>query len=67
MDDKQNAVDYAVAQKLLPQINGSGKQYLDFLESISVTCKYLVKSNGILQRIIDTGKKEHNYFNFFNI
>ena len=47
--------------------NGSGKQYLDFLESISVTCKYLVKSNGILQRIIDTGKKEHNYFNFFNI
>lgn len=67
MDDKQSAVDYAVAQKLLPQINGSGKQYLEFLEGISATCKYLVKSSNILRRIIDTGKKEHNYFNFFNI
>ncbi len=67
MDDKQNAVDYAIAQKLLPQINGSGQRYLEFLESISATCKDLAKSNSILQRIIDTGRKEHNFFNFFNI
>lgn len=67
MDDKQNAVDYAVAQKLLPQINGNGKGYLEFLKEILGTCKYLAKSKEILNRIIETGEKEHNYFNYFNI
>lgn len=67
MDDKQNAIDYAVAQKLLPQINGNGKGYLEFLKEILGTCKYLAKSKEILNRIIETGEKEHNYFNYFNI
>ena len=60
-------IDYAVAQKLLPQINGNGKGYLEFLKEILGTCKYLAKSKEILNRIIETGEKEHNYFNYFNI
>ena len=67
MNDRQNAVDYAIAQKVLPQINGSGKVYLEFLESIAVTCKNLNRSSQIISKIIEVGKKEHNYFNFFNI
>ena len=46
---------------------GNGKGYLEFLKEILGTCKYLAKSKEILNRIIETGEKEHNYFNYFNI
>lgn len=33
------ALDYAVAQKLLPKINGSGKAYRDFLDKFKELCE----------------------------
>ena len=67
--EKQNAVDYALAQKLLPQIDGNGKNYLDFLEDIASICQeyQLTKSQKIISNIIENGKREHNYFNYFNM
>lgn len=66
--EKQNAVDYALAQKLLPQIDGNGINYLEFLESIASICQeyQLTKSQKIISNIIENGKREHNYFNYFN-
>lgn len=67
--DKQNAVDYAVAQKLLPQVDGNGINYSEFLENVHNICQehQLNKSEKILSKIIENGKNEHNYFNYFNV
>ncbi|MBS6520171.1 MAG: hypothetical protein KH359_05815 [Clostridiales bacterium] len=68
-DEKQNAVDYAIAQKLLPIIDGNGSRYLEFLENIQKLCQEqrLSKSEKIISKIIKNGKQEHNYFNYFNL
>lgn len=68
-DEKQKAVDYAIAQKLLSQIDGNGKRYLEFLENLSELCEehMLSKCSKILSKIIENGKQEHNYFNYFNL
>ena len=68
-DEKQIVVDYAVAQKLLPCIEGNGPSYGEFLEKISKICRdhQLLKSEMIVNKIIANGKVEHNYFSYFNL
>lgn len=61
------ALDYAVALKLLPKINGSGKAYLDFLIKFKELCEKnnLEKSRTILANIIKHGEASMNYYQYF--
>ena len=61
------ALDYAVAQKLLPKINGSGDSYLKFLEKLQDICEKnnLVKCEKHLRDIIKRGKASMNYYQYF--
>lgn len=61
------ALDYAVAQKLLPKINGNGKTYLDFLAKFQELCEKnnLEKSRAMLTNIIKRGEASMNYFQYF--
>lgn len=61
------ALDYAVAQKLLPKINGSGDLYLKFLEKLQDICEEnnLVKCERHLRDIIKRGKASMNYYQYF--
>ena len=62
------ALDYAVAQKILPKIIGSGDEYEAWLEEIKTFCdnKGLVYSAGIIASIISRGNKDMKYYKFFN-
>ena len=61
------ALDYAVAQKLLPKINGSGKAYRDFLDKFKELCEKnnLEKSRTILANIIKRGEASMSYYQYF--
>lgn len=62
------ALDYAVAQKILPKIVGSGDEYEVWLDDLKVFCnnKGLVYSAGILSSIISRGNRQMKYYQFFN-
>ena len=62
------ALDYAVAQRILPHVDGSGKAFQDKLESILKLCseKNLRHSASILSEIIQKGKDSMSYFQFFS-
>ncbi len=66
MTSKEVALDYAIAQKLLPQLSGNGKKYLEFLNSLMSICKenQLVKSASIIDRIIKSS--EHEFYAYFS-
>lgn len=66
MSSKEVALDYAIAQKLLPQLSGNGKKYLEFLNSLMSICKenQLTKSASIIERIIR--KSEHDFYAYFS-
>lgn len=61
------ALDYAVAQKLLPRINGSGDSYLKLLEKLEGICgkNNLAKCEKSLQDIIKRGKVSMSYYQYF--
>lgn len=61
------ALDYAVAQKLLPKINGSGKAYSDFLSKFQELCEKsnLEKSRTVLTNIIKRGEASMEYYQYF--
>ena len=61
------ALDYAVAQKILPKISGSGESFSEWLEDLRNICSShnLNNSAGILRRMIDTGNKQMRYYQFF--
>ena len=61
------ALDYAVAQKLLPRIKGSGDSYLKLLEKLEEICEKnnLVKCEKSLKDIIKRGKASMNYYQYF--
>ncbi|MCD8340070.1 MAG: hypothetical protein LUC43_07725, partial [Burkholderiales bacterium] len=61
------ALDYAVAQKILPMINGSGNSYknsLDTLEEFLKTEK-LTKSASALEQVIRKGTDTMDFYRFF--
>ncbi|MBO4401823.1 MAG: AAA family ATPase [Selenomonadaceae bacterium] len=62
-----NALDYAVAQKILPKIQGSDDKFKAWLLDFQKTCAAykLARSEKILQRIIERGEKNLGYYRFF--
>lgn len=67
MSSKEVALDYAISQKILPCINGSGKQYGEFLKDLMNICKenQLNKSANIITKIIE--RSEHEFYGFFSL
>jgi hypothetical protein len=61
------AFDFAVAQKLLPTINGAGSDYKDKLLNLSEWLKNsgLKKSSGLLDDIVRRGEANMDYYGFF--
>lgn len=61
------SLDYVIAQKILPTINGSGESYCTFLETFYELCfQYsLKKSTSMLSQIIENGKDNMYYFYYF--
>ena len=61
------ALDYAVAQKILPKINGYGEEYAEWLKELQKKCEenYLIRSKEIVTDIIKKGESNMNYFQFF--
>lgn len=60
------ALDYAIAQRVLPQLQGSGPDFAERLDALKALCEThkLEKSAGIVQRIRERGV-ETDYFQFF--
>ena len=61
------AVDYAISQKLLTKLSGSGEDYKEFIEGLLDICKSesLVHSCEILNRMIQRGNSLMGYYKFF--
>jgi hypothetical protein len=61
------ALDYAVAQRILPKITGSGEAFRTWLEELKSICDKhgLYKSAGILTNIISHGDGQMKYYQFF--
>ncbi len=61
------AVDYAIAQKILPKIQGNGTEYKKRLdEFLQITIQEnLFKSADILKRLIQNGDNNMQYYQFF--
>lgn len=67
MSSKEVALDYAISQKILPCISGSGKKYGDFLVGLMSICKenQLNRSANIISKIIE--RSEHEFYGFFSL
>ncbi|NSJ88656.1 AAA family ATPase [Coprococcus sp. MSK.21.13] len=67
MSSKEVALDFAIAQKILPCINGNGKQYGEFLKDLMIICKenQLNKSANIISKIIE--RSQHEFYGFFSL
>lgn len=61
------ALDFAIAQRILPHINGNGQTYKEKLEKMQEFCsqKNLQMSSGILKDIIQKGIESMQYFQYF--
>lgn len=61
------ALDYAVAQRILPKIVGNGVDFRNWLEKFRELCSNneLNMSAKILKDIIDRGDQNMNYYQFF--
>lgn len=65
--DNVLALDYAISQKILPQISGFGERYSQMLNKLGNICSgnNLLKCSKIVNRIKSTGDTEHGYYQFF--
>lgn len=61
------ALDYAIAQKILPNITGNGDEYREFLEALKSLCSEnnLFQSGNIIDDIIKKGNNNMGYYQFF--
>ena len=61
------ALDYAIAQKILPKINGYGDEYSEWLKELMKKCEdnYLLRSKEIINDILTRGEANMNYYQFF--
>lgn len=61
------ALDYAIAQKVITKISGSGENYRKSLENLHQYCKEqnLTMTSNQLERIIRNGEKSMDYYEFF--
>lgn len=62
------ALDYAISQRILPHISGSGEKYRDQLAEIKDFCseKNLRMCSEVISEIIQTGEDSMLYFQFFS-
>ena len=72
MDDTKTdaetvALDYAVAQRILPKITGNGEAFGKWLDELKSLCSShgLNMSAKILKDIIDRGNQQMKYYQFF--
>ncbi len=65
--DEYVALDYAIAQKILPKIHGSDEFFRAWLNGLQRFCaaNKLPKSAKILQKILVRGDKNLGYYRFF--
>lgn len=59
------ALDYAVAQHILPLINGNGDKYRKRLADLQSAVGNLDKSSRILKRIVEVGDEDQQFYRFF--
>ncbi|WP_294185226.1 hypothetical protein [uncultured Clostridium sp.] len=61
-------LDYVVAQKLLPKIDGQGEEYEKFLKQIEsfFNNNNMIKCHNIVQHIINKGNSNMQYYQFFS-
>ena len=62
------AIDYAIAQKVLPKIKGNGEEFGIWLENFRKLCESdnLMYCESILSEIIERGESQMKYYQFFN-
>ena len=62
------SLDYAVSQKILPKLIGSGDAYEEWLKELMAYCnnKGLSYSASIIDSIINRGNRQMKYYQFFN-
>lgn len=70
MDLQENvyaALDYAVAQKILPLINGYGEMYAEFLQKLLLECDQntMPRCYEVIQAILRKGNLNMQYYQFF--
>lgn len=67
-ENRYKPLDYAIAQKVLPQLEGYGDEYGVFLkELLDVFRSFsLTTCSGLVLDMYDSGMKEHGYFKFFH-
>ena len=67
-DARLIALDYAIAQKILPRIHGNGKDFKTLLDGLKDICRdnNLYESQLRIQEMIDHGNDQMGYYNFFN-
>lgn len=67
-DPEVVALDYAVAQRLLPKLQGSGEAFEAWLGELRALCSSqgLTLSAGLLQDMAERGARQMKYFQFFS-
>lgn len=62
------ALDFAIAQKILPKISGSGDEFAKWLEEFRAICNnsYLNFSANIIKEMLKKGNDQMGYYQFFN-
>ena len=68
IDPSVVALDYAIAQKILPKVQGNGEQYRNWLKELLGFCEtnYLTVCSRIIEDIINRGDLQMKYYQFFN-
>lgn len=61
------ALDYAIAQRILPHISGSGEKFRGKLDELSNICREnnLIHSASIIRDIVNYGDDRMQYYQFF--
>ena len=62
------ALDFAISQKVLPKLSGNGEDYEQWLTDFRDYAKksYLNNTAAILNRILENGKRQMKFYQFFN-
>ena len=59
------ALDYAIAQFILPLINGNGSSYRELLQKFQKEIEPLDHTKRLLNRIVEIGEQNHHFYSFF--
>jgi hypothetical protein len=59
------ALDFAVAQYILPLLNGNGEKHRNRLNELLKVIEALDYSKEVLKQIIEVGDSQHQFYNYF--